>query len=199
MKSVRVVGLALVASALLSASLAWSQGGNPPASTKESGKTSGHGMTAVEQTQQMSQATAAAVEMKGVKAQKKHEAALAGFFTPINGKLKMRATEIEIEPQGSIGDHLHFGPGIRHLVAGELTLVDADTGKEQLVRAGDYFDETGDRDVRGQNRGTVPAKLVVVELVPADLQGSAMVPMSRRPDLEKQGPQLKEAICGASK
>jgi ketosteroid isomerase-like protein len=50
MKSIRVVGLALVASALLSASLAWSQGGNPPASTKESGQTSGHGMTAAEQT-----------------------------------------------------------------------------------------------------------------------------------------------------
>jgi len=31
-------------------SLAWSQGGNPPASTKESGETSGHGMTAAEET-----------------------------------------------------------------------------------------------------------------------------------------------------
>jgi hypothetical protein len=41
---------ALIAIALVSASLAWSQGGNPPASTKESGATSGHGMTAVEQT-----------------------------------------------------------------------------------------------------------------------------------------------------
>ena len=29
---------------------AWGQGGNPPASTQESGATSGHGMTAVEQT-----------------------------------------------------------------------------------------------------------------------------------------------------
>jgi hypothetical protein len=50
MRSIRVIGLALVASALLAASLAWSQGGNPPASTKESGETSGHGMTAAEQT-----------------------------------------------------------------------------------------------------------------------------------------------------
>jgi len=30
--------------------LSWGQGGNPPASTKESGATSGHGYTAVEQT-----------------------------------------------------------------------------------------------------------------------------------------------------
>jgi quercetin dioxygenase-like cupin family protein len=139
------------------------------------------------------------VEMKGVKAQKKLEAVLAGFFTPINGKLKMRATEVEIEPNGSIGDHLHFGPGIRHLIAGELTIIYTDTGKEQQVRAGEYFYESGDRDIPAQNRGTVPARLVIVELVPADLEGPAMVPLDRRPDLEKQGKQLKDAICGASK
>ncbi|HEV8525670.1 MAG TPA: cupin domain-containing protein [Terriglobales bacterium] len=138
------------------------------------------------------------VEMKGVKAQKKHEALLGGFFTPINGKLKMRATEVEIEPNGSIGDHLHFGPGIRHLIAGELTLTPPDTGKEQQVRAGEYFYESGDRDFPAQNRGTVPARLVIVELVPADLEGPAMVPLSRRPDLEKQGQQLKDAICATS-
>ncbi len=50
MRSVRVVALALVATASLFASLAWAQGGNPPASTKESGATSGRGGTAVEQT-----------------------------------------------------------------------------------------------------------------------------------------------------
>jgi ketosteroid isomerase-like protein len=40
MKSMRIIAPALVA---LVASLAWAQGGNPPASTKESGATSGHG------------------------------------------------------------------------------------------------------------------------------------------------------------
>ena len=50
MKSVSLIVLALVAISLLLVPPAWSQGGNPPASTKESGATSGHGMTAVEQT-----------------------------------------------------------------------------------------------------------------------------------------------------
>jgi hypothetical protein len=50
MKSVKLIVLALVAIYLLAAPLALGQGGNPPASTKESGATSGHGMTAVEQT-----------------------------------------------------------------------------------------------------------------------------------------------------
>ena len=50
MKSIKLIVPALIAVSLLVVSLAWAQGGNPPASTKESGKTSGHGMTAVEQT-----------------------------------------------------------------------------------------------------------------------------------------------------
>jgi enamine deaminase RidA (YjgF/YER057c/UK114 family) len=52
MKKVSFVAMALVAVSLLAAPLALGQGGNPPASTKESGQTSGHCMTAVEQTGQ---------------------------------------------------------------------------------------------------------------------------------------------------
>ena len=40
----------LLAIPLLVVTLAWGQGGNRPASTKESGQTSGRGQTAVEQT-----------------------------------------------------------------------------------------------------------------------------------------------------
>jgi ketosteroid isomerase-like protein len=50
MKRMRIIAPVLVAVCLFVAALAWSQGGNPPASTKESGAPSGHGMTAVEQT-----------------------------------------------------------------------------------------------------------------------------------------------------
>jgi 2-iminobutanoate/2-iminopropanoate deaminase len=52
MRKANLIVLALVAICLLAAPLALGQGGNPPASTKESGATSGHGMTAVEQTGQ---------------------------------------------------------------------------------------------------------------------------------------------------
>jgi hypothetical protein len=48
-KSAKSIALMLVAIPLLGAS-AWSQEGNPPARTKESGASSGHGMTAVEHT-----------------------------------------------------------------------------------------------------------------------------------------------------
>jgi len=50
MKQVKLIALVLVTICLLAVPFAWSQGGNPPASTKESGATSGQGMTAAEQT-----------------------------------------------------------------------------------------------------------------------------------------------------
>jgi ketosteroid isomerase-like protein len=49
-KSMKHIVLALVAISSLLVLPAWSQGENPPATTKESGATSGHGMTPVEQT-----------------------------------------------------------------------------------------------------------------------------------------------------
>jgi uncharacterized protein (TIGR02246 family) len=50
MKNVNLIISSLVVFCLLAVPLALGQGGNPPASTKESGATSGHGMTAAEQT-----------------------------------------------------------------------------------------------------------------------------------------------------
>ena len=49
MQCMRLVAPASIAACLLVAALGWAQGGNPPASTKESKATSGKGMTAVEQ------------------------------------------------------------------------------------------------------------------------------------------------------
>ena len=72
-----------------------------------------------------------------------------------------------------------FGPGIRRVLAGELTLIYVNTKKEQVVRAGDYFYESGDVDILASNRSAEPAKLLIVELVPAGLKGSAMVPLGR--------------------
>src|SRR5713101_1296216 len=136
-----------------------------------------------------------AVEMKGMKPAVKVQTPVEGFLTPINGKLDMRATEVEFEPGGGVQDHYHFGPGIRRVLAGELTLIYADTKKEQVVHAGDYFYESGDVNIQGVNRGTETAKVLVVVLVPASLKGSAMVPLSRRAELAESGARLRDQVC----
>ena len=135
------------------------------------------------------------VEMSGVKPAMKLQVPLEGFFTPINGKFDMRASEVDFEPGGAVKDHYHFGPGIRRVLAGELTIVHPEKGTEQKVRAGEFFWESGDVNIHAYNRGTEPAKLLIIELVPAGLKGSAMVPLARRGELEQSGWRLKELVC----
>ena len=113
MKNVNLIVLALVAISSVLVLPAWSQGGNPPASTKESGATSGHGMTPVEQTGKSSggnveqQIAALAVELNQAfgKADigwlEKH---FADEFTAIhsNGKLVNKAQEIDNVKTGNV-------------------------------------------------------------------------------------------------
>ena len=144
------------------------------------------------------QTPAAKVEMKDVKPAMKFEQLVEGFLTPVNAKLKLRATEVDFAPGGTVGDHLHAGPGIRYLVSGELTMTD-DSGKEQVVKKGEYFYESGDKSVKVINKGSAPAKLMVVELLPADWSGSAMAPVSRRNDLAQEGQKLQKSVCPTSR
>ncbi len=137
-----------------------------------------------------------AVQMQGVRPQMKFEAPVQGFLRPVNGKLKLRATEVVFEPGGVLGDHYHSGPGIRLVLEGEVTVAEAVT-VEKVAHAGEYFYESGDQSQRLQNRSTRPAKLLVVELLPGSWQGPAMVPLSRRPELEQLGGQLQELLCPA--
>jgi len=112
------------------------------------------------------------VEMNGVKAAMKLQTPVEGFMTVFNGKVDLRATEVVFEPDGAVKDHYHFGPGIRRVLEGELTLIYADTKKEQVVHTGEYFYEPGDANIWALNRGKEPAKLLIVELVPAGVKGS---------------------------
>jgi quercetin dioxygenase-like cupin family protein len=135
------------------------------------------------------------VEMNGVKPALKLQAPVEGFLTALNGKLDMRASEVEFEPGGGVKDHFHYGPGIRRVLAGELTLVDPEKGTEQTIRVGEYFYESGDRNLPAFNRGKETAKLLIVELVPAGWKASAMLPLARRAEAEANGARLKELVC----
>src|ERR1039457_1997477 len=113
MKCAKLIILTVVAIPLLLVLPAWSQGGNPPASTKESGATSGHGMTPVEQSgkssggnvEQQNAAMSVEVAQAFGKADigwlEKH---FADEFTAIhsNGTLASKAQEIDNVKTGNL-------------------------------------------------------------------------------------------------
>jgi quercetin dioxygenase-like cupin family protein len=114
------------------------------------------------------------VERKGTAGKVKHEQAVSGYLTDLNGKYKLRVSENTFQPGGYVRDHHHVGPGIRVVTAGEFTLVEA--GKTTIKRAGDTFYEAGDVSIALQNNGKVPAVLLNFEILPADWKGSSNIP-----------------------
>jgi hypothetical protein len=54
-----------------------------------------------------------AVEMRGISAAIKLEEVVYGHLHELNGKYKMRATEVTFAPDAYLGVHHHVGPGIR--------------------------------------------------------------------------------------
>jgi quercetin dioxygenase-like cupin family protein len=114
------------------------------------------------------------VERKGTSGKVKQEEVVSGYLTDLNGKYKLRVSENTFEPGGYVGDHHHSGPGIRVVIAGEFTLVQA--GKTTIKKAGDTFYEAGDVSIAVQNKGKVPAVLLNFEILPVDWKGSSNIP-----------------------
>jgi quercetin dioxygenase-like cupin family protein len=113
------------------------------------------------------------VEIRGVTSEVKIEEVIFGHLTELNGKFKLRATELTFAPNGYVGVHHHIGPGIRYVISGELTF--AEGGQETVYKAGDYFFETGNLAHTAQNKTNVPLRVLVVEILPKDWTAPAMI------------------------
>jgi quercetin dioxygenase-like cupin family protein len=114
------------------------------------------------------------VERKDMEGKVKLEAVVSGYLAELNGKYKLRVTETTFKPGGYIGDHHHIGPGIRVVAAGEVTRVQA--GKTTTLKAGDAYYVSGNDASANQNKGDVPAVVLVFEIMPVDWKGSTAVP-----------------------
>ena len=115
------------------------------------------------------------VDTKGLVAQIKFEAPLAGFLTDLNGRYKLRVTELTLEPGGHVGEHNHVGPGIRQVTAGHMTYVLPD--RTTIYGPGDFFFESGDVNHTVFNRTEAPIVHVLFEILPADLSGPSLIPV----------------------
>ena len=115
------------------------------------------------------------VDTKGLVAKIKFEAPLGGFLTEINGKYKLRVTELTLAPGGHVGEHNHVGPGIRQVTSGYMTYV---LPKETMVYGpGDFFFETGDVNHTVFNKTDAPMVHVLFEILPVDLGGPSLIPV----------------------
>jgi quercetin dioxygenase-like cupin family protein len=105
----------------------------------------------------------------------KFEAPLGGFLTEINGKYKLRITELTLAPGGHVGEHNHVGPGIRQVASGYMTYV---LPKETIVYGpGDFFFETGDINHTVYNKTDAPMVHILFEILPAALSGPSLIPV----------------------
>jgi hypothetical protein len=75
-----------------------------------------------------------AVEARGLTSVIKLEEIIFGHVTELNGKFKLRATEVTFAPDGYLGAHHHAGPGIRYVLSGEVTFTEE--GSRRSIRRG---------------------------------------------------------------
>jgi len=117
------------------------------------------------------------VDTKGLTAKIRFESPLSGYLTELNGKYKLRVTELTLEPGGHVGEHNHVGPGIRLMTLGEMTYVLPD--KTIIYKAGDFFFESGDINHTVYNKTDEPNQHLLFEILPADLQGPSLMPVKK--------------------
>jgi quercetin dioxygenase-like cupin family protein len=118
------------------------------------------------------------VDTKGVTAKIKFEAVLGGFLTELNGKYKLRVTEINIAPGGYVGEHNHLGPGIRLMTSGRMDYL---MPTQTIVYGpGDYFFETGDMSHKVVNNTESTCQHLLFEILPKDVVGPSLIPPKKR-------------------
>lgn len=119
----------------------------------------------------------AKVDSKGQNPKVKLEQVVGGHLTELNGRYKLRVTEVTYDLGGYIGPHHHVGPGIRCVTSGELTYVQPD--KTNIYRAGDCFYETGDISHTANNATNKPVVLLNFELIPVSHTGGTAIPVKK--------------------
>jgi quercetin dioxygenase-like cupin family protein len=117
------------------------------------------------------------VDTKGLAAKIKFEHVLEGYLTELNGKYKLRVTELTLEPGGHVGEHNHVGPGIRLMTLGEMTYVLPN--HTMIYKAGDFFFESGDINHTVYNKTDRPNQHLLFEILPADLKGPSLMPVRK--------------------
>ena len=76
------------------------------------------------------------------------------------------ATMITFKPGDKTAVHKHPFPHYGYVLQGTLTIVNTETGKSFQVKTGEFLVEMVNTFHYGENRGTVPVKILIVDQVP---------------------------------
>jgi quercetin dioxygenase-like cupin family protein len=61
------------------------------------------------------------VEARGITSKVRIEEVVSGHLVELNGRFKLRATEVTFAPEAVLGVHHHVGLGVRHVLSGKVT------------------------------------------------------------------------------
>jgi quercetin dioxygenase-like cupin family protein len=114
------------------------------------------------------------VEATGIASMVKLDEVVFGHLRELNGKFKLRATEVTFAPGASLGAHHHVGPGIRYVLSGKVTFTEG--GQTTIYESGDYFYEAGNIAHTARNQTDSLLRMVFFEIIPADWGGPTVIP-----------------------
>ncbi len=115
------------------------------------------------------------VDTQGLTARIRFEEVVSGPLAEVNGRFKLRVTELALAPGGHIGEHNHLGPGIRQVTAGEMTYVLPN--RTVAYKPGDFFFESGDVNHTVYNKTDAPMVHMLFEILPTDVSGPSLIPV----------------------
>ena len=115
------------------------------------------------------------VDRKGLAARIKFEQVISGPLSEVNGRFKLRVTELVLAPGGHVGEHNHVGPGIRQVTEGQMTYVLPD--RTVVYGTGEFFFESGDVNHTVHNKTDAPMVHMLFEILPTDVSGPSLIPV----------------------
>jgi len=79
---------------------------------------------------------------------------------------------VTFQPGDKTAVHKHPYPHYGYMLEGTLTIVNTETGKSFELKPGDFLVEMQNTWHYGENRGTVPVRILIIDQLPAGVSGN---------------------------
>lgn len=87
----------------------------------------------------------------------------------------VKTTIITFQPGEKTAVHKHPFPHYGYMLEGTLTITNSETGKSYDLKAGEFLVEMMNTAHYGENRGTTPVKILIIDSVPQGVTSNSVV------------------------